>query len=232
MSTPVAENLRRAREENIFGKASRSRVEDILQIFRQRYLVEEPVTQALVTLVRTGISNEILDRILFFHATRSDALLHDAVTELLLNRFRQGRLDISTADAQLWVQAQAKAGMTQGHWSEDTAERIAQGLLSTLRDFGLLQGTTRKKITSVLLPTQSFAYIAFYLQQQQPSGRLLLEDPEWQLFFLSRSAVERFFVEAQQQHLLIYHAAGSVVRITFPAENLPEYAHVIVGRTN
>ena len=34
----VSENLDRFRRENIFGKASRSRVEDILAIFRQRYL--------------------------------------------------------------------------------------------------------------------------------------------------------------------------------------------------
>ena len=32
-----AENLDRIRRENVFGKASRSRVEDILAIFRQRY---------------------------------------------------------------------------------------------------------------------------------------------------------------------------------------------------
>jgi hypothetical protein len=34
---PAAVNLERFRRENIFGKASRSRVEDILAIFRQRY---------------------------------------------------------------------------------------------------------------------------------------------------------------------------------------------------
>jgi hypothetical protein len=46
------DNLRRLRRENVFGKASRSRVEDILAVFRQRYLAEEPVTRALVVLVR------------------------------------------------------------------------------------------------------------------------------------------------------------------------------------
>jgi hypothetical protein len=31
-------NLERLRRENVLGKASRSRVEDVLAIFRQRYL--------------------------------------------------------------------------------------------------------------------------------------------------------------------------------------------------
>jgi hypothetical protein len=47
----VEANLDRVRRESIFGKASRSRVEDILAIFRQRYLMEDSVTKALVTLV-------------------------------------------------------------------------------------------------------------------------------------------------------------------------------------
>ena len=48
----VDENIHRMQRNNVFGKASRSHVEDILAIFRQRYLTEESVTKALVTLVR------------------------------------------------------------------------------------------------------------------------------------------------------------------------------------
>src|SRR5208337_1487626 len=36
----VQPNLQRLQRENVFGKASRSRVEDIVGIFRQRYLTE------------------------------------------------------------------------------------------------------------------------------------------------------------------------------------------------
>ena len=40
MDATVPENLDRISRENIFAKASRSRVKDILAVFRQRYLVE------------------------------------------------------------------------------------------------------------------------------------------------------------------------------------------------
>ena len=42
LDSSVPDNLQRIQHENIFGKASRSRVEDILRIFRQRYLTETP----------------------------------------------------------------------------------------------------------------------------------------------------------------------------------------------
>ncbi len=48
----VPENLDRISRENVFAKASRSRVKDILAVFRQRYLVEADVVKALVILVK------------------------------------------------------------------------------------------------------------------------------------------------------------------------------------
>jgi Putative inner membrane protein (DUF1819) len=75
---PVQANLDRLRRENIFAKASRSRVEDVLAIFRQRFLDEESVTKALVALARERLPAGTLDRILYFHAAQADRLLHDA----------------------------------------------------------------------------------------------------------------------------------------------------------
>src|SRR5712691_13068713 len=71
----VQENVHRLRRENVFGKASRSRVEDVLAIFRQRYLTETPVTNALVVLVQHRLPAASLDRMLYFHAAKADRLL-------------------------------------------------------------------------------------------------------------------------------------------------------------
>jgi hypothetical protein len=109
--------------------------------------------------------------------------------------------------------------------------RVAQGLLSTLRDFGVLQGAVNKRIAPAYLPVTAFAYIAFYLKQRQPSGAKLLEHPDWKLFFLNRESVERFFFEANQHSLLEYHAAGTVTRLTFPADTLEEYADVLAEKS-
>jgi Putative inner membrane protein (DUF1819) len=42
LAASVSENLQRIQQENVFGKASRSRIEDIVTIFRQRYLTDVP----------------------------------------------------------------------------------------------------------------------------------------------------------------------------------------------
>ncbi len=229
VSASVAENIDRVQRDNLFGKASRSRVEDILAIFRQRYLVEECVTRSLVTLVRGKFPAAALERILYFYSARADLLLHDAVTEILVPMHAQGLVDINVQEFQRSV-AKLVIGRISRPWSDITMLRAVQSILATLRDFGILQGAVNKKIAPSFLPTESFAYIVFYLKQHQPSGAKLLELPDWKLFFLSREGVERFLFESHQRGLLEYHVAGSVTRLTFPANTLEEYANVLAQR--
>ena len=94
----VHDNIERIRRDNVFGKASRSRVEDILAIFRQRFLTEESVTKALVVLVRERFPAASLDRILYYFAARADRLLHDVVTEVLLPLQARGITDIDVVE--------------------------------------------------------------------------------------------------------------------------------------
>jgi hypothetical protein len=230
VTASVLENVKRAQRDNVFGKASRSRVKDILAIFRQRYFVEESVTRALVALIRGNAPATTMERLLYFHSARADKLLHAAVTEILVPMQAQGLVDINVPDFQRSLAKWVDEGKTTGHWSEPTITRISQGLLSALRDFGVLQGAVNKKIAPAYLPVESFAYVMFYLKQHQPSGVQLIGSPDWKLFLLGKESVERYLFEAHQRDLLEYHVAGSVARLTFPARTLEEYANVLAQR--
>ena len=106
----VQANLDRVRQENLFGKASRSRVEDVLLVFRQRYLKDPEVLGALVALVKGGMPAESLDRVLYFQAARFDPLLHDLVTEVLYGWSGRGDGEVHPWEVQDWVDEQVKAG--------------------------------------------------------------------------------------------------------------------------
>jgi hypothetical protein len=90
-----------------------------------------------------------------------------------------------------------------------------------------LTGAVSKRLAPAYLPVEAFAYVAFYLKQRQPSGAKLIDLPDWKLFFLPPEGVERLLIEAHQQGLLEYHAAGTVTRLTFPANSLEDYADVL-----
>jgi len=232
LDSSVQDNLQRIQHENMFGKTSRSRVEDILRIFRQRYLTEEAVTRALVVLVRQRFPASALDRILYFHSAQSDRLLCDTVLEILVPLKAKGIINIDADDIQRTLAKWVREGKTTSEWGDYTIRRVSQGLLATLRDFGVLEGAVNKRIAPALLPVHAFAYIMFFLKQHQSSGTKLINLPHWKLFFLPPEGVERFLFEAHQSNLLEYHAAGTVTRLTFPADTLEEYANVLAERTH
>jgi bacteriophage exclusion system BrxA-like protein len=223
----ISENLDRLHRENVFGKASRSRVKNILAILRQRYLREESVATALVSLVNHRFPASSLDRLFYFHSARADRLLFDIVTEGLLPLKVRGIMDIEVTEVERTVAKWVREGKTTSLWGENTICRVTQGLLSTLRDFGVLAGVVNKRFAPTYLPIEAFAYIMFYLKQRQPSGAKLIDLPDWKLFFLPPEGVERLLVEAHQQGLLEYHAAGTVTRLTFPSNSLEDYAYVL-----
>lgn len=228
----VQSNLARMHKENLFGKASRSRIEDILTIFKQRYLSDPGILAALLTLVEARFPADALDPVLYYLSARADTLLRDAVTQVLYPRLSSGQNNIHVDEIEQWIHKQVNSGKSAKPWGAETVERCAQGIMATLRDFGILQGRVNKQIAPLYLPTSSFAFIAFLLSKEMGSGEQMLNHPDWELFFLPQQAVERFFLEAHQERLLDYQAAGRTIRIDFPASTIEEYAHVVAERAH
>ena len=228
LTQSVAENLDRARRENIFGKASRKRVEDILTIFRQRYFDDADVGTALVRLTQNGAPAQWIDPLLYFFSAQNDRTLRDIVVEVLYPRHLAGYTDLPVEVVVRAVRNWVAEGKTTTPWGDKTILRVAQNSVAALRDFGVLEGAAKKRLTPIYLPTPSFALIALWLQRRERSGHLVLQSDDWRLFFLPVEGVERFFIEAHQEHLLTYNAAGSVVRIEFPVASLTEYAYALL----
>ncbi len=223
-------NFETFKNKNIFGKTSRYRLNEVLNVFRQRYFVDPEVGRMLVSLAQHDAPTQWLDTLLYFFAAQSDYTLRDAMVEVLYNRKQAGYIDLPV----IVIQNALREWLTQGKmstaWSDYTIKRVGRGIMATLRDFGVLEGKANKHITAMYLPLQSFALIAFWLMQKLKSGKLVLHSDEWRLFFLDVPGVERLFFEAHQEGMLTYYAAGSVVRLEFPATSLEEYASGFLER--
>ncbi len=226
----IEDNLRRAQVENTLGKASRNRVSRILDAFRRRYTQDPDLLHALVLLAKADALQVTLDRILCFCALQDDPLLTDTALCLLVPAYRAGRSDITVAEVADWLGQQCSAGRTAGRWSPSTITRLASGLLSTLRDFGLLEGTVKKQMCPVFMPAEACALMSFFLYRDLSSGELVVNNQAWEAFYMTPFDVERSLIEASGLKLLQYNAAGRVIRIDYPAQSAEEYARVITER--
>jgi hypothetical protein len=207
----VEENFVQALRRNVLGKATRSRLRDILPIFRQRFLAPPSLAEALHELAQTDVPPPILDRILYYHAAKADGLLYKIVTDFVYKKREAGETVVSPEDAGRYVSSLARsAGLP---WSAYTIGRVTRGLLATLRDFRVLEGAARKRIAPAYLPVETFIYVVFALHQEGHFGERLMHHPDWRLFLVTLGEVEALFLEAHRLKWLDYQVAGRLVRV-------------------
>lgn len=219
------QNLQIIRQENILNKKSRSRVNDILTIFQQRFLFNDDVIRSLSYLQKKGTSKDLMLPLLYFFTARNDIFLRDFIIEFLQPLYEDGQRDVPISLAENIVRKWYKEGKTAGKWSDETIITVARHALATLRDFHLLEGAVKKRITPLFIPDQAFAYLSLFMSLNGINGERLVKNPGWRLFFLTPQLVERFFMSCHQEGYLTYHAAGPVYRIEFPYKTLEELCH-------
>lgn len=225
----IEENLRLALTTNVFGKVSRSRVEDVLKVIRGRYCRDNGAVVPLHRLVKWGVSPEVIDRLLFYYAALADPLIYTFVADYLYPMHLRGEVRVTVEDALRFIQSAIREGKIQPPWSDYTRLRVARGLLSALRDFHVLEGAVQKRFAPVHLPLAVFVCVAFSLRQHV-AGERVVDHKDWRLFLYRPVEVDRLFLEAQQHGYVRYEALGQIVRIDFPYKALTEVVDDLVAR--
>jgi hypothetical protein len=219
--------------ENLLGKRTRARAADTLRrAFLPRFVNGSPprswkIARALEDRL---LPIEILRPVYYWITARSERLLYDFVSAELL-RYSKSQIQYITTDAVCgWISSQL--AIYSKSWSQTVTTKVARGILATLRDFRILEGTVKKRIAPVYLPVEPFAYIAFALQQSGVSGAHLVQHRDWSLFLFSPPVVEQMFLEADRNGLLRFQAAGKIIRIDFPVHSFEEMADVVAARSH
>ncbi|MDE0375145.1 MAG: DUF1819 family protein [bacterium] len=217
------ENLHRISSENLLGKPSRARIDDLLYwVIQRRYV--EPGSHLLPALKGLVPDRRAFTEACYYETSRDDDLLAAFAEGPIWERWRQGRLSVEIHDALGWLGELAKSGKVP-EWSESVRSRSAQGLLSTLRDFGILTGATggrRKEIAPPAMTPRGFAYVLWREHEQGASSHALATSRVWRRWLLNEEMVEDLFVRAALLGVLRFSRAGSSVRVDWLVERLEE----------
>jgi len=214
------QNLSRIAEENLLGKASRSRTDDVLSRIIGPRLVQPgphviPALRGLLDEPRSFVEA------CYYEAARDDDLLAAFAEERLWSWFQEGRLGVAVSDVTEWLAALADADRVP-EWSETVRTKTARGLLAALRDFGVLRGGARKEIAPPSMTPRGFAYVAWREHEQGASSRGLATSPVWRRWLLDADRVLDLFGQATRLGVLQFSSAGSAVRIDWLATSLGE----------
>jgi len=221
-------------ERNLLGKATRTRVAEVLQrAFLPRFLSSKvPPAQAARKLILAGAPEEVIRRVIFYHAALADDLLYDFVTLELFPLWQSGRVWVETADGQAFVEELMAQGKLRAEWSPYVRMKVGRGLLTYCREGGILRGTVKKRFAPIHLPFAVFIYVAYHLKSKVASSARIVAHPDWRLFLLDEDGVERLFLDAHQREYLGYHAAGGVRRIDWRYPDLLAAVDALVERAD
>lgn len=162
----------------------------------------------------------------YYETCRTDDLLASFAAGPLFGRYwRDGRSDLTVDAVIRWLRSEPGVPT----WGEYTTRRVAQGILSALRDFGILEGAKRgqrKRILPPHLSMRGFAYVALRERRRLRSDRALLGSSVWRWYLLDDASLRRLFFEADRHGILRYSEAGSIVRVDWLIRDLEGVARV------
>jgi hypothetical protein len=226
---PIDTQRERGILTNVLGKATRARAADV---YRRTFLprfIQGPIPNAW-RLVRpledSGAPLPTTRPVYFWISARAEPLLYDFCSEQLIGLRNRGLHSVTVGDADEWIRQRVPT------WTPTVRVKVARGLLAALRDFGILEGGARKTIAPRVLATAALSYLAFIFHRLGARARQIVDHRDWRLFLLSTEEVEQALMEAHQQGLLEFQIAGSTVRLTFPTEDLNEYAGIVAKRAH
>ena len=221
--------------KNILGKKSRKRTTDVIRyIFLPRYVNGYPKGHwiFLKKLIKANVSRDILRPILYFYYALNEPLIKDFVEKVLLPRYKKGILEVDSQDVCSFINYGIDDKSIPVKWSESVCKRVASGLFAALKEFAILEGGRRRKISPKFIPLPVFIYIAFFIFKEGSVGKKIIHHDYWNLFLLNQVEITHLFMEAHQQKYLRYEEVGDIVRIDFFYNTFEELVNVIIERAN
>jgi hypothetical protein len=170
----------------LLGKKTLARSQDtMVRSFAPRFLQGNPPNAwKIVRLLEDRNTDlEILRPVYYWITARNDRLLYEFVTEELIHVAGSGDGSIRIEETTTWISAHIKRGGQE--WTPTVTLKVGRGILAALRDFGILEGGTKKQVAPIHLPMEAFCYIAFWLGRLGYSGESLVRHSDWGLFLFS-----------------------------------------------
>ncbi len=218
------ENLDRLRFENFIGAGSNTWLRDVAKVMNRRF-EPEGRDRPLVVLAKSGRDLDEWKPLLLWHMTRDEFLVRDFLQNWLFPAYDAGVFRVRSEEVEAYLRGICKRGAKTEHaWSEETTKRVASGLLKIAADFGLLRGKVAKEFASYHLPERSFLYLLHAMRDEKLTPAKVVTAPDWRMFLMRPSEVERELLRLHQFRKLGYEVAGSIVQLSLPCASSREYA--------
>jgi len=221
------DNFQKAKERNSFGAKTQGLLKEIVSTISSRF-PDPAEVEPLIVLAKGEVSAEIWKACLHWYMASRDELYYRFVTEWLFSRYESGVQLLKPPDLEPFVRAITAGQIASGgNLSEYSITRTARDLLRFGADFGLLTSGSVRQFALYRLPDEAFIFLTHVLLERELSPQKAIYAPDWQIYLMSPSDVERELLRLHQFRKLHYEVAGSLIELRLHSSSPLEYAKEI-----
>lgn len=221
------DNFQKAKEHNSFGARTQGMLNEIVRTISSRF-PDPAEVEPLIVLAKGEAGSEIWKACLHWYMASRDELYYRFATEWLFSRYVSGVHLLKPPDLEPFVK-EITAGQiaSGGNLSEYSVTRTARDLLRFGADFGLLTSGNIRQFALYRLPDEAFIFLTQVLLEREVNPQRAINAPDWRIYMMSPSDVERELFRLHQFRRLHYEVAGSIVELRLPSSSPIEYAKEI-----
>jgi hypothetical protein len=201
----IEKNFEKFQSQDLFGKNTDSWNKSVLSHIRKRYFKNDiDELKTLRKAIKIFNDVKITNELIYFHLGWSDLLFRNFIVDFLYPSYVARKIYVTTKDLIYFID-NLEVNQTEPRYrSKEVKRKVAGGLLSTCKDFGILKGHTKKKFLPYFLTDESFSYILYWLKQFCDTPREIITHFSWKFFFYSSEQVEKLLFKAHDMKLVLY----------------------------
>jgi hypothetical protein len=198
---------------SIFRKASFGSRRRNFNSLRHRYLDGCPkwVLPSLAQASSHGVQSPEFVSLAYLYFALRDRLVFDFVTDPLWEKWNQKVTSVTTEDFLAFMSVESDKFGDVKQWREQTRHKLAQNALTSLRDFGVLNGARTKHIQKPLVADETVFHLLCILTAEGKRGSDLIDAPDWRLFLWSEAEVVLVLGRLAQKGWIRFEKSGRTV---------------------
>lgn len=209
--------------DNILNKASESYRRSILNEITRRYIPSRKKYEEtpLIKVLKSDLPERKKKWILYYEFCE-DKLVYKLVTDLLFSKYKKKNYSINKDEVIDYLDELSQDHEEIKGWSENTIQHIAEHFLSAVKNFGLLEGSTRKKFKYLSPPKELISYVLYSIRETGvDTTKEIINHDDWKLFMMDKGNV-RDKMRKISPGYINYEKRGNVEQIDFNYESLEE----------
>lgn len=227
---PSAAFGRRVLQEDLLGRATAFRVQNIVRVFSLRFLRPDATpARHLKQLLAPGAPRQVFNDLVFYYTARRDDLLRDFTVLYHWPAVRAGSPAMRTEEVQRLIAQAQGDGRISPPWSSGVRRKMAGLVLAALTAFGLLEMNQRgmRRILPYTPADATVLYLAYLLHGRGVTDASLGEHPDWALFGLEPRDVWNRLEGLVSAGWLIVQRSGRVARVSWTYGSVEEMLDVL-----